>query len=52
MSRNSFYKNRKDDAIPKIVPPRRVPYNILDKFKATLDRMCKLKVIEKCSELK
>jgi hypothetical protein len=40
----------KDDAISRVIPPRREPYKLLDKLKETLDRMCKLKVVEKCSK--
>ncbi|CAI6370305.1 unnamed protein product [Macrosiphum euphorbiae] len=40
----------KDDANPKIFPPRRVPYKIVNKLKETLDKMCELKIIEKCKE--
>jgi len=40
----------KVDANPKVFPPRRVPYKIVNKLKETLDKMCELKIIEKCKE--
>ena len=40
----------KEDAIPKVHPPRRVPYAIKDKVKEELDKMVRLEVIEKVNE--
>ena len=40
----------KDDAVPVVHSPRRVPYAIKDKVKEELDRMVQLEVIEKVNE--
>lgn len=40
----------RDNAIPHIDPPRRVPFKLLSKYKDELERMCAMKVIEKVSE--
>lgn len=42
--------NLKENAIPQVDPPRRIPFKLMDKYKQELDRMCELKVIEKVSE--
>lgn len=40
----------KEGAIPKLCPPRRVPFKICNKLRETLDRMCQMKIIIKCDE--
>lgn len=40
----------KENAIPHIAPPRRVPFKLMDPYKAELERMVKLNVIEKVTE--
>ena len=40
----------KENATPKIHPPRRVPYALKDRVKEELDKMEKLEVIEKVTE--
>jgi len=40
----------KNNAIPISVPPRWVPYKIVNNLKEALNSMCKLKVIEKCTK--
>lgn len=40
----------KKNGIPKVFPPRRVPYKIINNLKESLENKCKLKIIKKCNE--
>lgn len=40
----------KENAVPHIDPPRRVPFKLLSRYKAELKRMCDAGVIEKINE--